>query len=55
MARVCVAGHPLTATATLVWNGDLPRLLQQILVDTADGAAPPQASSPPPAAQSGQQ
>ena len=37
MARVYVAGHPLTATAALVWNGDLPRPLQQILFDTADG------------------
>jgi hypothetical protein len=30
MARVSIAGHPLTATAALVWNGDL-RPLQQIL------------------------
>jgi DNA-binding transcriptional LysR family regulator len=37
MARVCIDGHPLTATATLAWNGDLPRPLQQILFDTADG------------------
>jgi DNA-binding transcriptional LysR family regulator len=37
MARVCIDGHPLTATAALVWNGDLPRPLQQILFDTADG------------------
>jgi len=28
----------------LVWSGDLPRPLQQILFDTADGVA-----SPPPA------
>jgi len=28
--------HPLTATAGLVWNSDLPRQLQQILFDTAD-------------------
>jgi len=47
MARVYVAGHPLTATAVLVWNSDLPRALQQILFDTADGAAPPKATSPP--------
>jgi DNA-binding transcriptional LysR family regulator len=33
MARVGVTGHPLTATAALVWNGDLPRPLQQILFD----------------------
>jgi hypothetical protein len=37
MTRVCIDGHPLTATAALVWNGDLPRPLQQILFDTADG------------------
>jgi DNA-binding transcriptional LysR family regulator len=41
MARVSIAGQPLTATAALVWNGDLPRPLQQILFDTADGATPP--------------
>ena len=50
MARVSIAGHPLTATAALVWNGDLPRPLQQILFDTADGLTPPPASSPPAAA-----
>src|SRR5690349_1414695 len=33
--------HPLTATAALVWNGDLPRPLQQILFDAADGITPP--------------
>jgi len=27
----------LAATAGLVWNTDLPRPLQQILFDTADG------------------
>jgi hypothetical protein len=37
MVRVSIDGHPLTATAALVWNGDLPRPLQQILFDTADG------------------
>jgi DNA-binding transcriptional LysR family regulator len=41
MVQVRIAGHPLTATAALVWNGDLPRPLQQILVDTAVGATPP--------------
>jgi hypothetical protein len=41
MTRVCIAGHPLTATAALVWNGDLPRPLQQILFDTADRVASP--------------
>jgi DNA-binding transcriptional LysR family regulator len=32
---VGIQAHPLTATAGLVWNGDLPRQLQQVLVDTA--------------------
>ena len=54
MARVCIVGHPLTVTAALVWNGDMPRPLQQLLFETADGAASPSASSPP-AAQPGQQ
>jgi DNA-binding transcriptional LysR family regulator len=31
--------RPLTATAGLVWEGDLPRQLQQVLFDTADGIA----------------
>jgi DNA-binding transcriptional LysR family regulator len=35
MVPVGVQAHPLTATAGLVWNGDLPRQLQQVLVDTA--------------------
>jgi DNA-binding transcriptional LysR family regulator len=55
MTRVSIAGHPLTATAALVWNGDLPRPLQQILFDTAEGVTPPPASSPPAAARPGQQ
>src|SRR6266545_5326893 len=50
MARVSIAGHPLTATAAPIWHGDLPRPLQQILFDTADGVTPPPASSPPAAA-----
>ena len=45
MARVSIAGHPLTTTAALVWNGDLPRPLQQILFDTADGLTPPAPAS----------
>jgi len=45
MARVSIAGHPLTATAALVWHGELPRPLQQILVDTADGVTPPPPAS----------
>jgi DNA-binding transcriptional LysR family regulator len=53
MACVGISGHPLSATAALVWNGDLPRPLQQMLFDTADGVSPPPASSPPVAAQPG--
>jgi hypothetical protein len=41
MTRVSIADQPLTATAALVWNDDLPRLLQQILFDTADSLTPP--------------
>ena len=37
MAEVTLQRHPLAATAGLVWNTDLPRPLQQILFDTADG------------------
>jgi len=40
LTRISIADHPLTATAALVWNGDLPRPLQQVLFDTADGATP---------------
>ena len=41
MVRVSIENHPLTATASLVWNGDLPRPLQQILFETADGVTSP--------------
>jgi DNA-binding transcriptional LysR family regulator len=41
MVRVGLEDHPLTTTAALVWNGDLPRPLQQILFDAADGIASP--------------
>lgn len=37
MVLVGLEHHPLTATAAVVWNGDLPRPLQQILFETADG------------------
>jgi len=40
MVRVGLEQRPLTATAVLVWNGDLPRPLQQILFDAADGMTP---------------
>jgi DNA-binding transcriptional LysR family regulator len=45
MVRVSLAGQPLTATAALVWNGDLPRPLRQILFDTADGLTRPAPAS----------
>jgi DNA-binding transcriptional LysR family regulator len=43
MVRVRLDQRPLTATAAVAWNGDLPRHLQQILFDTADTAAVPAA------------
>jgi len=36
MVRARVDGSPLVAAAGLAWHGDLPRLLQQVLFDTAD-------------------
>jgi len=36
MVRARVDRSPLTATAGLVWSGDLPRELQQVLFDAAD-------------------
>ena len=39
MIRARVDRSPLTAVASLVWSGDLPRGLQQVLFDTADGIA----------------
>ncbi len=41
MVRVGLAHHPLKATAAVVWSGDLPRPLQQILFDTAESIAAP--------------
>jgi hypothetical protein len=40
LVRARIDGSPLTAAAALVWSGDLPRLLQQVLFDTADSVAP---------------
>jgi DNA-binding transcriptional LysR family regulator len=39
MVRARMEGSSLTAVAALVWSGDLPRLLQQVLFDTADSIA----------------
>ncbi len=36
MVRARIEGSALTAVAGLVWSGDLPRPLQQVLFDTAD-------------------
>jgi DNA-binding transcriptional LysR family regulator len=36
LVRARIDGSPLTAAAALVWSGDLPRQLQQVLFDTAD-------------------
>jgi LysR family transcriptional regulator, benzoate and cis,cis-muconate-responsive activator of ben and cat genes len=36
MVSVRLEQSPLAATAGLVWHGDLPRQLQQVLFDTAD-------------------
>ena len=47
MVQVSIDGHPLTAMVALVWNGDLPRPLQQILFDTADGLTRPAPASLP--------
>ena len=41
MVRVNLQHRPLTATAALVWSGDLPRTLQQILFDTAESLTSP--------------
>src|SRR6516162_5332365 len=40
MTLVGLEHHPLTATAAVVWNGDLPHPLQQVLFDAADRVAP---------------
>jgi hypothetical protein len=39
MIRLRLGGRPLTATAAIAWSGDLPRHLQQVLFDTAEGAS----------------
>lgn len=44
MVRVSLQNHPLAASAALVWSTGLPRPLQQILFETADGLTAP----PPP-------
>jgi hypothetical protein len=40
IVSVRIEQRPLTATAALVWNGDLPRQLHQVLFDTADRIGP---------------
>jgi hypothetical protein len=46
MVRVSLRDHPLTASAALVWNGDLPRPLQQMLFQTADDLTAPAPTRP---------
>jgi DNA-binding transcriptional LysR family regulator len=46
MVRVSIVGRPLTASAALVWSGDLPRPLQQMLFETADDLALPASLQP---------
>jgi DNA-binding transcriptional LysR family regulator len=46
MVRVGLQHHPLTASAALVWSGDLARPLQQMLFDTADSLTEPLQSQP---------
>jgi len=46
MVRVNLQHHPLTAAAALVWSGDLPRPLQQILFDTAESLSEPTCPRP---------
>ena len=46
MVRVSLQHHPLTASAALVWSGDLPRPLQQMLFETADSLTAPAPSDP---------
>jgi DNA-binding transcriptional LysR family regulator len=46
MVPVRAGQRQLTATAALVWNGDLPRQLQQLLFDTAHGFGLPADLSP---------
>jgi DNA-binding transcriptional LysR family regulator len=41
MVQVSLQHHPLTASAALIWNGDLPRPLQQMLFETADSLTAP--------------
>jgi hypothetical protein len=41
MVQVGLQDHPLTAAAVLVWSGNLPRQIQQILFDTADSVTSP--------------
>ena len=47
MTRVELAGHPLTATAAVIWNGSLPRPLPQILFDAAERRRSARRRSPP--------
>jgi DNA-binding transcriptional LysR family regulator len=41
MVKVSLRNHPLTASAALVWSGDLPRPLQQMIFEAADNLTTP--------------
>jgi DNA-binding transcriptional LysR family regulator len=41
MVKVSLHDHPLTTSAALVWNGDLPRPLQQMIFEAADSLTTP--------------
>ena len=41
MVRVSLQHHPVTASAAVVWSGDLPRPLQQMLFEIADSLTAP--------------
>jgi len=46
MVQVVLEHRPLAATAALVWSGDLPRTLQQLLFDTAESIISPAPDHP---------
>jgi DNA-binding transcriptional LysR family regulator len=46
MVQVILEHRPLAATAALVWSGDLPRTLQQIIFETAESIISPDPVGP---------
>jgi hypothetical protein len=41
MVKVSLRNHPLTASAALVWNGNLPGPLQQMIFEAPDNLTTP--------------